>query len=68
MKKATSKNILESVEHNHIWLNAFACISPTKEFCEKVGREVLSMLNQKENRLMSTNNINEELYLRINKS
>jgi hypothetical protein len=51
----TVGDILKAVEENHIWLNAFLCIKPTPEFCQEVGRLVLSMLDEKERLLPSYN-------------
>lgn len=41
--------VLAAVDGNHIWLNAFSCVDPTDAFALMVGRQVLEMLNHKEN-------------------
>ena len=51
MTDAQCREIAEMAEGNHIWLNAFACIRPTPEFLQDIGRQVLSMLEQKDNML-----------------
>ena len=81
MKQTTKDDVVKMVETNHIWLNAFKCINPTPEFCEKIGREIISKLNQRDNLLPSYYGEEElsetsqklaeltpTLYLSINKS
>lgn len=82
MKKTTSKDIVETVQTNHIWLNAFQCVNPTDEYLRDIGRSIIDMLSRKDNLLPSyldddpqTGSVLEELanitpvlYLSINKS
>lgn len=73
------RQVIESAEKNHIWLNAFACIRPSDEFLIGIGRQVLDMLEQKENliyphqdseieAMRSIGKLTPELILRVNKS
>jgi len=74
------KAAFEMAESNHIWVSAFSCINPSKDFCEKLGREIINKLKEKENLLPSWygNNDTETLqelgkltpmmFLSINKS
>jgi hypothetical protein len=70
--------VYDKVSENHIWLNAFACINPSSEFCEKLGRDIIQMLKEKDRLIHSYYGDSEVLktlaeltpilYLRINKS
>ena len=65
------REALRSARENHIWLNAFACVRPTEQFCADLGREVLRMLAsadctiESEMQLVGTE---RELIVRVNKS
>lgn len=48
MEITTNEDVVRLVEENHIWLNAFACINPSKEQCEEVGRIIIEWLNEKD--------------------
>lgn len=50
------QDVLRSAEDNHMWINAFACIRPTAELCEQIGREVLHKLGQQETTIVSSLN------------
>jgi hypothetical protein len=72
---AQCREIAEMAQSNHIWLNAFSCVSPTPEFLQSLGQQVLSMLDQKDNLLPARARHEDELakltpclYLYINKS
>ena len=74
MTKA-EKRVLKMVHANHIWLNALQCVRPTPKFCEGLGRQILAMLDEKENLLPKNGEVGDEmaeltpcLYLYINKS
>jgi hypothetical protein len=41
----TRKQLVEQLEGNHMWLNAFSCIRPTDELKIAIGEWVLDMLN-----------------------
>ena len=71
--------ILQSVEDNHIWLNALQCINPTDEFCQTVGREVIRMamdrriclpsrVGEPEDKVSDLSNLTPTIYLRVNAS
>ena len=75
-----NKAAVEKANRNHIYLNAFNCISPSPEFEREVGRFVLDRLKNRDN-LMPDNGIASEnelvrfmaerspvLYLKISKS
>lgn len=73
------RQVVESAEKNHIWINAFACVRPSDDFCAKLGRQVLEMLDQKENLIYphqdsecepmrAIGKLTPELVLRVNKS
>ena len=49
-------DVLRSANKNHMWVNAFACIHPTAELCEKIGREVLRKLDQQATTIVSSLN------------
>lgn len=80
--KITTKNdVFKKATENHLWLNAFACINPTPEYCEQIGRIIIEKLNDKEQLIPSyfqgaKNNkhiatlaeLTPVLYLSINKS
>lgn len=51
MKKTTSADVLQMVQDNHIWLNAFSCINPTDEFLRDIGKMVLDKLSRRDNLL-----------------
>jgi hypothetical protein len=69
--------VQSSAAGNHIWLNAFNCISPTDEFKLQLADSILRMLNNDENTIRSEfarpgyifEDLNKRvLVLRINKS
>lgn len=69
------QRILDAVASNHIWLNAMQCINPTPEFCEQIGRQVLTMLDGNDNLIPAGGEVGSKLaeltpmlYLRINAS
>jgi hypothetical protein len=73
------KKVVQSAEKNHIWLNAFACVNPTDEFCARLGRQILEMLGQKANLIYPFQDselepmrcigkLTPEMVIRINKS
>ncbi len=31
------EKVIKYVDKNHIWLNSFSCVNPTKDFCEQLG-------------------------------
>ncbi len=47
------KRVLRAAQDNHIWVNAFTLIRPTKETYEGIGKAVVEMLTPKENLLPS---------------
>ncbi len=80
----TNKDLKEQVllmcQENHMWLDAFACIKPTKEMAQQIGFSILNKLKDKENLLPSYHGDSDEteisemqklskvMYIRINKS
>ena len=77
----TKKDVFRKATENHLWFNAFACVNPTPEYCQEVGKMILDMLNERERMIPSyyeTAHKNEDiadlsrltpmLYLSINKS
>jgi hypothetical protein len=46
----SSAALRKRAEGNHIWLNGFSCIRPSKEFCEEVGRMVIQKVMQSDMR------------------
>ena len=69
------REIAEMAESNHIWLNAMHYIRPTPEMLQDIGRQVLSMLEQKDNMLPAGARHDDKLaqltpclYLYVNKS
>jgi hypothetical protein len=68
------RKIAEMAEGNHIWLNAFRCVNPSKETCEEVGRTILDWLNNKDCLMPARASDDElakltpKLYLSVNKS
>jgi hypothetical protein len=60
-QRTTAQDVLRAVQSNHIWLNAMQCYNPTAEFCEQLGRDILAMLQQRDNLLPKFNpNIEQE--------
>lgn len=41
----TVEDVMEKLDENHIWLNAFSCVNPTDELAKDIGHAVLHMLN-----------------------
>jgi hypothetical protein len=75
LNDAQCREIAETAEANHIWLNAMSCIRPTPEFLQSIGEQVLSMLDQKGNLLPAGARHDDEmakltpcLYMYVNKS
>ena len=73
------KDVLRSAQQNHIWLNAFQCINPSKEFCAEVGKMVLNLLDDRDNliypdqdsdneNLKRLGQLTPEVVIRVNKS
>lgn len=69
------KDVLQSAEENHIWINAMMCIRPTDEMKRNIGEQILQMLNNRENLILSNFDgttfeelKQKELIIRINKS
>ncbi len=76
------QDVVRSAEKNHLWINAFACVRPTKELCETIGREVLQKLGGQDKTIVSilgrdghmldgfdkTSHMVRELVMRFNKS
>lgn len=62
----TAKELCDIADDNHIWLNAFSCISPTPAFEQEVGRMILQKLRETE--LRDYFGISHEIILTINKS
>lgn len=54
-----SKKILESIDSNHIWVNALTIINPSDDTYKEIGRRVVAMLNNRENLLPSFYNDKE---------
>ncbi len=52
-KAAYERDVLKSAEQNHMWINGFAAIRPSKELCETLGREILRKLDQQETTIVS---------------
>ena len=76
------QDVVRSAEENHLWINTFACVRPTKEFCESIGREVLRQLDGQESTIVcrlgreggvfddfdKTSHMVRDLVMRFNKS
>ena len=72
--------VYKQSEENHIWLNAFSCVSPSDEFLKGVGRMVLDKLNHKDclipgsgitsdiDVMRELSEMGQQLILRVNKS
>lgn len=41
----TVEDVMEQLDSNHMWVNAFACINPTDELAMQIGHWVLEKLN-----------------------
>lgn len=66
-----NEDVVRSAEDNHIWLNAFLCVSPSDEFLLDVGRMVVNMLKDRHNLIVPRVRLIEssrELVVRINQS
>jgi len=79
MKTKFDEAIVRTARTNHIWLNAFACVSPTKEFKIALADQVLDMLNDRERliyddqdskneHIRALGKLTPQLIVRINKS
>ena len=77
--KELKEAVLEMCQENHVWMNAFNCINPTKEFAQQLGFSILNRLNQKEYLLPyyygdeegdigDLQKLSKVMYIRINKS
>lgn len=76
----TKEQILEKVQQNHIWINAFTLIRPSDEVAKSIGYAIINMLKDKDNllpayygedaseKLEELAKLTPELYLRINAS
>jgi hypothetical protein len=73
------EQVLEKAIKNHIWINAFSLVNPSKETLQSIGQEIVYMLNDKNNTLPAYHNeksgevselqkLTPILYLSINKS
>lgn len=74
------EKLLESIQENHLWLNAFKCINPSDEFCARIGRSILERLDSPHYLLPSYHgddddapisdmqSITKVMYIRVNKS
>jgi alkyl hydroperoxide reductase subunit AhpC len=72
------KAILNSVDSNHIWINAMSLVRPTDEILRDIGASVVRMLKARENLLPAywpgdgditeLQKLSPTLYLRINAS
>lgn len=69
------KDVLQSAKENHIWINAMMCIRPTDERKRDIGEQILQMLNDRNNLILSDFDgttfeelKQKELIVRINKS
>ena len=62
----TKEELLNEAEDNHIWLSAFACINPTKEYAQELGMSILHRLSQTEMR--DSMGISHMMIFTINKS
>lgn len=69
------KDVLQSASENHIWINAMMCIRPSDEMKRDIGKQILQMLSNKENLILSDFDgttfeklEQKELIVRINKS
>lgn len=60
---------LQMADDNHIWLNAFSCVSPTDEFLRELGSIVMRKLNDSpvSGDLLGVR-IGKVVYIRLNKS
>ncbi len=47
------KKIIDSIDSNHIWINALTIINPSDDTYKEIGRTVVHMLNNRENLLPS---------------
>ena len=79
--KSKKEDVIQKVQENHIWINAFDCIRPSDELCLRLGRTIISKLKNKDNLISGYIDDNEEyanetdrliagevLYLSISKS
>jgi len=62
----TKDELQQLAESNHIWLNGFSCINPTKEFAQDLGFNILKLLEHSQMR--DSLGISKETILTINKS
>lgn len=70
------RDVLQSAEDNHMWINAFACINPSDDLKRQIGEWVLSKLASRDSTILCDYDDNEilsalkqrELILRFNKS
>lgn len=67
-KEYSAEELVAIAKENHIWLNAFACISPSPEFLQAVGAQVISCLQTSpilDDLVSSPKNVT---YIRVNRS
>ena len=76
----TKEQIIEKVQQNHIWINAFSLVRPNDETAKAIGYEIIRMLKDRDNllpahfgedaseQLEELAKLTPELYLRINAS
>jgi len=51
----TKEQVLEAVEQNHIWINAFSLAEPTDEIARQIGYTVIRWLEDRESLLPKYN-------------
>ena len=51
----TKEQVLEAVEQNHIWINAFSLAEPNDETARQIGYTVIRWLEERENLLPKYN-------------
>lgn len=49
--KELKEKIIENVQANHMWVNAFAVINPNDELAKRIGYWIINNLRNKENLL-----------------
>lgn len=74
---ASQDQVIEAVEKNHLWVNAFLLIHPTDETALQLGRAVIAMLKDRncllpryvdDPALTAIAKLNPTLYLSVNAS
>lgn len=62
----TRKQLIEQLENNHMWINAFSAIHPTDELKIAIGDWVLNELNH--TKIGCSLGVGPTVILRVNKS